>query len=63
MMNPTLEDREVVMGMLEREVIKVVTDSVWKFEEAEKAYRHLGDGHAGGKVLVKVDESVGDENY
>lgn len=62
MMTPTLEDREAVIGMLDCKAIKIVRDSIWRFEEADKAYRFLGDGHAGGKVLVKVDPAVGDDD-
>lgn len=61
MMEPTLEDREAIIGMLGRGEVKVVRDSVWSFEEADKAYEKLGGRHARGKVMVKVDAGVGDD--
>ncbi|ODA79126.1 hypothetical protein RJ55_04718 [Drechmeria coniospora] len=61
MMAPTLEDRERIVGMLASGEVKVVRDSVWAFDDAKKAYQHLAGGHARGKVLVKVDPDLGDD--
>ncbi|OAA69163.1 zinc alcohol dehydrogenase [Cordyceps fumosorosea ARSEF 2679] len=61
MMAPTLEDRERVVGMLARGEVRVVRDSVWQLEEAKAAYAHLGGLHARGKVLVKVNLEIGDD--
>lgn len=61
MMSPTLEDRERIVGMLGRGDVKVVRDSVWRFEDVKGAYEKLGGRHARGKVLVKVDEAIGDD--
>lgn len=60
MMNPSLEDRQAVADMLERGEFRVVRDSVWGFGETREAYRKLGGLHARGKVLVKVDDKIGD---
>lgn len=61
MMAPTLEDRERIVGMLASGEVRVVRDSVWDFEDAQGAYAHLGGLHARGKVLVKVNPQVGDD--
>ncbi len=61
MMEPTLEDRQRIVGMLGTGEVRVVRDSVWKFEDAQAAYAHLGGLHARGKVLVKVNPEIGDE--
>lgn len=61
MMSPTLEDRQAVVDMLGRGDIRLVRDSVWSFAETKEAYRKLGGLHARGKVLVKVDEEIGDD--
>ncbi|RFU72298.1 zinc alcohol dehydrogenase [Trichoderma arundinaceum] len=61
MMEPTLEDRERIAGMLGRGEIRVVRDSVWQFGDVKEAYAKLGGLHASGKVLVRVDETVGDD--
>lgn len=61
MMNPTLEDRERVVGMLERGEIQLIRDSVWDFKDVKGAYEKLGGLHARGKILVRVDPAVGDD--
>ncbi|XWW94944.1 hypothetical protein V2A60_002894 [Cordyceps javanica] len=61
MMEPTLEDRKRIVGMLGSGDVRVVRDSVWKFEDAQAAYAHLGGLHARGKVLVKVNADLGDD--
>lgn len=61
MMEPTLEDRERIAEMLRDGQIRVVRDSVWRFEDVKEAYAKLGGLHARGKILVRVDEAVGDD--
>lgn len=61
MMQPTLEDRQRVVDMLGAGDIRLVRDSVWPFEQAREAYAKLGGLHARGKILVKVDAAVGDD--
>lgn len=61
MMEPTLEDRKRIVGMLASGEVRVVRDSVWDFEDAQAAYAHLGGLHARGKVLVKVNPEIGDD--
>lgn len=41
--------------------IRVVRDSVWRFEDVKEAYAKLAGLHASGKILVRVDETVGDD--
>ncbi|KPM37116.1 hypothetical protein AK830_g9448 [Neonectria ditissima] len=61
MMAPTLEDRQAVVDMLAAGDVRLVRDSVWSFGQAKEAYARLGGLHARGKVLVKVDGAVGDD--
>ncbi|OTA00763.1 alcohol dehydrogenase [Trichoderma parareesei] len=61
MMEPSLEDRQRIADMLGQGHVRVVRDSVWRFEDVREAYARLGGLHASGKVLVRVDESVGDD--
>ncbi|KAL7934133.1 hypothetical protein V8C35DRAFT_322230 [Trichoderma chlorosporum] len=61
MMEPTLGDRQRIADMLGGGKIRVVKDSIWRFEDAREAYAKLGGLHASGKVLVRVDETVGDD--
>lgn len=61
MMSPTLEDRQRVIDLLGAGHIRLVRDSVWPFGLAVEAYRKLGGLHARGKILVKVDPAVGDD--
>ncbi|EGX94590.1 zinc alcohol dehydrogenase [Cordyceps militaris CM01] len=61
MMEPTLEDRQRIVGLLGRGEVRVVRDSVWPFEDAQAAYAHLAGLHARGKVLVKVNAELGDD--
>lgn len=62
MMSPTLEDREEVVAILGSGKIRIVRDSVWSFDHVKEAYERLAEGHAGGKVLVKVDASIDDDD-
>ncbi|KAG5817142.1 hypothetical protein H9Q74_003501 [Fusarium xylarioides] len=62
MMSPTLDDRQAVADMLGRGDIKLVKDSIWPFEKTKEAYRKLGGLHARGKILVKVDDQVDDDD-
>ncbi|KAL7893814.1 hypothetical protein HDV63DRAFT_101992 [Trichoderma sp. SZMC 28014] len=61
MMEPTLADRERIAEMLGDGQIRVVRDSVWRFEDVREAYAKLGGLHASGKILVRVDETMGDD--
>ncbi|CEJ80445.1 Putative Zinc alcohol dehydrogenase [[Torrubiella] hemipterigena] len=61
MMEPSLQERENIVGMLGDKKVKIVRDSIWKFEEAKEAYIKLGGLHARGKVLVKVNAALADD--
>ncbi|KAK7413749.1 hypothetical protein QQX98_007392 [Neonectria punicea] len=61
MMDPTLEDRQAVVDLLAAGDLRLVRDSVWSFDQAKEAYAKLGGLHARGKVLVKVDSAIGDD--
>lgn len=56
MMNPTTADRQAVMDLLESG-LRVTVNKVFDMDEAREAYRYLAEGHASGKVLVKVAAS------
>ena len=36
--------------------VRPTVDSVWKFEEFEKAFQRLDGGHASGKIVIKIAE-------
>ena len=63
MMEPTLRERDDIMLMLYKRQIKVVKDSVWEFEQVKEAYAKLAGLHAQGKVLVRVNPDIGDDEY
>ena len=45
-----------ISKLLEAETIKPVIDKVFPFEQAKQALAYLGEGHAKGKVVVKIHE-------
>lgn len=59
MMQPKLEDGQAVIDMLARAEVSLVRHGVWKFEDVKEAYRKLAEGHARGKIVVRVDGEVG----
>jgi NADPH:quinone reductase-like Zn-dependent oxidoreductase len=60
-MAPSLEDRQRVADLLGKGDVRVVRDSIWKFEDVKLAYERLASGHVSGKILVKVDAALDDD--
>ncbi|KAK4212018.1 Reticulon-4-interacting protein 1, mitochondrial [Rhypophila decipiens] len=44
--------------LIEAGKVRPVVDSVWEFEEFEKAFERLESGHAKGKIIIKVSDEV-----
>lgn len=55
-MKPNGEQLAVIARLLDEGQCKAVVDSVWNFEDYEKAFEKLDGGHAKGKVVIKVTE-------
>ena len=48
------EELERIGKFFEKGMLKATVDSVWGFEEYEKAFEKTGGGHARGKVVLRV---------
>ena len=55
-MKPNGEQLAGISRLLDGRQCKPVVDSVWDFEDYEKAFERLDGGHARGKVVIKVTE-------
>lgn len=55
-MKPNGEQLAVISKLLDEGQCKPVVDSVWNFEDYAKAFEKLDEGHAKGKVVIKVTE-------
>ena len=55
-MKPNGEQLAEIARLLDEGQCKPVVDSVWDFEDHEKAFERLDGGHAKGKVVIKVTE-------
>jgi alcohol dehydrogenase len=53
-MHPSGEDLAVLADLVERDRLKPVTDRVFPFEEISDAFTYLDQGHAKGKVIVRL---------
>ena len=53
-MKPNGEHLAKIARLLDKGQCKPVVDSVWNFEDYEKAFERLDGGHARGKVVIKV---------
>ncbi|KAH6880781.1 hypothetical protein B0T10DRAFT_143222 [Thelonectria olida] len=54
--HPNRHALEQVVQWLVAGKLRTVVDSVYNFEEADKAFEHLKKGASAGKVIVRVDE-------
>ncbi|HEX3461198.1 MAG TPA: NADP-dependent oxidoreductase [Acidimicrobiales bacterium] len=54
LMHPSGEDLAVLADLVERDRLKPVTDRVFPFEEISDAFTYLDQGHAKGKVIVRL---------
>ncbi|KOX18794.1 NADPH:quinone reductase [Saccharothrix sp. NRRL B-16348] len=50
----TRADLEVLAGLAESGQLRTVVGRTWPLNDAARAVRHVGDGHARGKVVVTV---------
>jgi NADPH:quinone reductase-like Zn-dependent oxidoreductase len=53
-MKPDGKQLDTISAMVNDEKIKPVTDTVYAFENAIKAYEHLATGRAKGKIIVRL---------
>jgi NADPH:quinone reductase-like Zn-dependent oxidoreductase len=51
-------DFEFLAGLIENGKIKPVIDRIYSFDRIIEAMRYIGDGHACGKVVIKVDDKI-----
>ncbi len=54
LMRPSGEDLGVLADMVSRDQLKPVTDRVFPFEEISDAFTYLEQGHAKGKIIVRL---------
>ncbi|MDT5258133.1 MAG: hypothetical protein QOD10_3213 [Mycobacterium sp.] len=54
LMHPSGDDLEVLTQLVDRGQLKPVTDRVLPFEQLPDAFAYLEEGHAKGKVVVRV---------
>jgi len=48
------EDLDVLRGMIEAGTVKPVIDRRYELSEVREAFRHMGEGHARGKIVVSI---------
>jgi len=53
-MHPSGADLEVLAGLVDKGILKTVTDRVFPFEQIADAFAYLEQGHAKGKVVVQM---------
>ena len=53
-MRPSGEDLGVLAGLVDSGRLKAVTDRVFPFEQIAEAFAYLEQGHAKGKVVVRL---------
>jgi NADPH:quinone reductase-like Zn-dependent oxidoreductase len=49
------EELERIGKLFEKGMLKATVDSVWDFEEYEKAFEKTGGGHVRGKVVLRIE--------
>jgi len=54
LMRPSGEDLGVLAGLVDSGRLKAVTDRVFPFEQIAEAFAYLEQGHAKGKVVVRL---------
>jgi NADPH:quinone reductase-like Zn-dependent oxidoreductase len=53
-MEPLGWQLDEIATLVEKGEVRPIVDSVWKFEEYEKAFGIVEGGHARGKVIIRV---------
>lgn len=44
-----------ISALIDAGVVRPLVDSIWELEEFEMAFARLEEGHAQGKIIIKVD--------
>ncbi|KAH6612325.1 hypothetical protein B0J18DRAFT_375558 [Chaetomium sp. MPI-SDFR-AT-0129] len=55
---PLGSNLEEIGQLIDAGKVRPVVDSVWTFDEFEKAFARLDSGHAKGKVIIKISEEA-----
>lgn len=58
LVEPLGKNLDEISGLIEAGRVRPLVDSVWELEEYEKAFAKIEDGHARGKVVIKIDGLV-----
>lgn len=58
LVEPLGRNLDDVSGLIDAGKVRPLVDSVWEFEEYEKAFSKIEEGHARGKVVIKIDGLV-----
>lgn len=56
-MRPDGQQLAEIAKLLEKSECQPILDSVWELEEYEKAFQKLDEGHARGKIVIRVNQS------
>ena len=54
LMHPSGDDLRVLTQLVDSGQLKAVTDRVFPFEQIAEAFAHAEQGHAKGKVVVRI---------
>ncbi len=55
--SPNAGDLAFVAGLIEAGKVTPVIERTYPLEETAEAVRHVGAGHAAGKVIIRVQET------
>lgn len=58
LVEPLGRNLDEITGLIDAGRVKPLVDSVWEFGEYEKAFAKIEEGHAKGKVVIKIDGLV-----
>lgn len=56
-MRPDGKQLTEISKLLEKSECRPILDSVWELDEYEKAFQKLDEGHARGKIVIRVNQS------
>ena len=56
-MRPDGKQLAEIAKLLDKSECRPILDSVWDLEDYEKAFQKLDEGHARGKIVIRVDQS------
>jgi NADPH:quinone reductase-like Zn-dependent oxidoreductase len=55
---PNADDPSFVKDLIEAGKVTPVIDRTYPFENTAEAVRHVGAGHAAGKVIIRIKETL-----